>query len=217
MGAIQARAAAPKTPAASGQAPQAAPPKSAPAPAQKAKSSFNDAKPRGVRQYLRAISVNESAEYILRVNKCIQIWANPKAVDDDRPQPTPAELKSSKPAYKKKDAYTVEVEVVESGHPDIKPGAQYSITSTDRYPDSYYADVKGFLCAVTGREPEEIGLEDWGASYQPDQPYAGALIHATAHEQKNRDNDGIFTKIILRALSQEEYDACIADNPHLAQ
>jgi hypothetical protein len=218
MGAIQARPAAPKTTAPA--APQAAArPAAAPQqqPQQRNPGGFNAAKPRGVRQFLKAIALGESAEYILRVNKCVQVWTNPKAVDDDRPQPTPEELRTSKPAYKKKDAFTYEAEVIESGHPQIKAGAQYSITTTDKYVDSYFADIKGFLCAVTGKEPEDETLfDDWARSYKPDQPFAGTLIHVTVHEQKNRDNDGTFTKVIPRALTQEEYDAVIAENPHLA-
>lgn len=180
------------------------------------KTGFGASKPRAVREFLPGI-LGETVKYVLRVNKCIQVWANPKAVEDDRPQPTDEEVRTAKAAYKKKDAFSYEVEVIETTHPEVKPGMICSVTTTDRYPESYFADVKGFLCAVLGVEPEEIDLPDWQAAYQPDQPHAGKIIMATVHQQKNRTGEGSFTKVIPRALEQEEYDALIAEHPELEQ
>lgn len=205
---------------------QATTPKQAPKPpvatktapaANKPKGGFAGAKPRSVRQYLRAISQNESAEYIVRVNKVVQVWANPRAVEEDRPQPTDEELQTAKKAFKGQDAYSYEVEVIETNHPDIKPGGIYSVTTNDKYPESYFADIKGFICACTGAEPEQVDLDDWQASYQPDQPFAGKIIKLVVHEQKNKNNDGVFTKVLPRALDEDEAAQFFQEHPELAE
>ncbi|MCC6808563.1 MAG: hypothetical protein IT381_14150 [Deltaproteobacteria bacterium] len=198
MGAIANKAAGAKAPTPQPRATAA--PQAAPAPQQQRQAqapggaSFGNAKPRGANGFfLKPISRDEAGQYTLKVNRITQKWAQPKVVAANRPQPTDDELATAQPAFKKKDSFIIEVEVVESNVPQCPPGYIASISFDDKYEDSYFSNVKGFLCACTGEEPEAIGLEDWQASYQPDQPLSGALFCCTVREQPTKDGKGVFT------------------------
>lgn len=197
MGAIANKAAAGTTKAAPPA--QAKPQAVAPPPQQRQQqapggASFGNAKPRGANGFfLKPISRDEAGQYTLKVNRITQKWAQPKNVAENRPQPTAEELATAQPAFKKKDCLVIEVEVVESNVAQCPPGYIASITFDDKYEDSYFSNVKGFLCACTNEEPEAIGLDDWQASYQPDQPLSGALFCCTVREQPTKDGKGVFT------------------------
>lgn len=200
----QASAAAPKTatpPHASG--PQAPPA----ARSRNAAPSFAAAKPKGATGlYLKGHANGNAGKYTLRVNRVAQNWANPKAVDDDRPQPTPEELATAKPTFKKKDNYIIEVEVVASDVEACPPGYVASISFNDTYVDSYFDDVKGFICACANADPTEVDLADWQASYQPDQPFAGFLVDCVVRE-KATSTGGTFTQHVFMPSKLQHPDA----------
>ncbi len=184
----------------------------APAPQgrqQGATKTFAQAKPRGgTGLYLKGQPDGSGGKYTLRVNKVVQNWASPKAAAEyeERPTPTPEELATAKPTFKKQDNFIVEVEVVESNVEACPPGYLASITITDKYEDSYFDDVKGFLCACTGDEPEAIGLDDWKASYQPDQPLANYLFDCIVLE-KPTSKGGVFTKHVFTVNKDQNPEA----------
>lgn len=169
-----------------------------------ADEAFRRTKPNAARDYINAIAPGESANYILKVNRVVQQWAQPKAVADDRPQPTALEMKNSKPTFSKQDAYAVEVEVLATDHPGVKPGSMKSFVFLDKYPDSYKSCIMGFLSAATGDEPEDIGIDDWAASYSNEEPTVQPLMGAVFHANASQKKAGGFTTITCRALTDEE-------------
>ncbi len=182
-------------------APKAAAPPPQAAPAARAgfpqsARSFEEARPRSNNKlFLEAIGVGQSAVYTIRVNRVVQKWANPKAVNDMFPQPTKEELATAQPAFGKKDCYIIECDIVESTNPACPPGyGPPSIVLTDKYPDSYMGDIRGFIAAAAGVPIEQVTLEDWQLSYQQSQPLAGLLVKVTVTAQKNKTNDGTFTR-----------------------
>lgn len=188
---------------------QAAPaPQAQPAAPQAGKAtSFANAKVRGQNGiFLAPIDANTAATYTIKVNRVIQKWANPRFVNPLFAQPTPEEAATAEPAFKRKDSYVIECEVVESNNPTCPVGFMPSIIFNDTYPDSYMGDIKGFLAAACGANPDDVTLEDWAASYKPDQPLAGLLVKVTVRQQKNRGNDGSYTRHIFN-VSPLQYPA----------
>lgn len=187
---------------------QTAPPRAAqPAAPRQGQRTFADARPRGSSGlFLKGQPDGTAGKYTLRVNRVTQKWANPHAVNDMFPQPTAEELATTKPAFKKQDAYNIEVEVTESNVVQCPPGYVATITFTDRYPESYMDDVKGFLCACFNADPAAVDLGDWQNSYQGDQPAAGLLIDAMVLERPTQKG-GIFTKHIFNACKEQYPDA----------
>lgn len=176
----------------------------APAPQSQGQTkSFGQARPRGANGlFLKGLPDGTAAKYTLKVNKVSQSWANPSNVASDRPQPTGEELQTAKPTFKKQDNYVIEVEVVESNNPACPVGYMASIVVTDKYVDSYFDDVKGFLCAALNAAPEQVDLADWQASYQPDQPLLGFFFDALVLERPTR-NGGVFTKHIFNVSKMQ--------------
>ena len=189
-------------------APQAAPQQqAAPAPQQQAAPaprgqqrarSFGEAKSRGQNGiFLKAIDRNTAATYTVRVNRVIQKWADPFRVNPMFAQPTPDEAAAAEPAFKRKDSYVIECEVFESNNPLCPVGYTPSIIFNDTYPDSYMGDIKGFLAALFNANEEDVTLDDWAGSYKPEQPCAGMMVKVTVREQKNRGNEGTYTRHIF--------------------
>lgn len=189
--------AAPRTPApAAPQAPQQA--QAPQAPQTGGSKGWANAKSRsngGL--FLHAIDRNNAASYLVKINRVIQKWANPRFVNPEFAQPTPEEAATAEPAFKKKDSYIIECEVMESNNPLCPVGYTPSIVFNDIYPDSYMGDIKGFLAAVCNADPSLVTIDDWAGSYKPDQPLAGSLVRVVVREQKNKSNDGYFTRHIF--------------------
>ena len=171
----------------------------APAAQQPGKAtSFANAKVRGQNGiFLQPIDALTAATYTIRINRVIQKWANPRFVNPMFAQPTPEEAATAEPAFKRKDSYVIECEVVESNNPLCPVGYMPSIIFNDTYPDSYMGDIKGFIAATCNANPDDVTIEDWAASYKPDQPFAGMLVKVTVRQQKNRGNDGSYTRHVF--------------------
>ena len=221
----QAKAATPATRPAATPAPQARAVQPAPqaAPARGAgkqrASSFSEARTRGNNGiFLGAIDRENVGVYDLRVNRVKQIWRDPTRVNPMFAQPTEYDLSVAEPAFKPYDSYVIEVEVVASNNPRQPAGFQCSIVFTDRYPDSYMGDIKGFLSAVFCAEPKDVTEQDWQDSWKEvddadgkAQPCAGRLLHCVAREKKNKNNDGGFTQYIFSPNEdQAAFDAAQA-------
>jgi hypothetical protein len=131
---------------------------------------------RGANNFLKPLDENNAGVYRVRINKVGQKWADPN-VDYDGERPNPTE--GAEPSFNKMDNFFVELEVVESNVAECPPGYMASWVTTDKYPDSYFQDVKGFLSAATGDSPEDITIEDWEAAYGEDQPLASIEVNVT--------------------------------------
>jgi hypothetical protein len=147
MGALSAtKTAAPKTTA---PAKAAAPATTArPQAAKQQASSFDDAKPRGARNYLTPLDDYTAAVYTVKVNRLQLILAQ----ESKAPQ--------------KCESSIIELEVVESNNPKCPAGFVGSVVYTNRhYQEIYWSNVKGFLCALLGLEPEDIKTKTWHAAF----------------------------------------------------
>lgn len=185
---------------------QAVPQQQAPAPqaqrpaagGQQRARSFGEARTRGQNGiYLKPIDPVTAATYTVKVNRVIQKWADPFRVNPMFAQPTPEEAAAAEPAFKRMDSYIIEGEVVESNNPLCPVGYTPSIIFNDKYTDSYMGDIKGFIAAICNANPDDVTEEDWAASYKPNQPFAGMLVKVTVRQQKNRGNDGSYTRHIF--------------------
>lgn len=157
-----------------GSAPKASTSKAAPAP--KEKSGFGKAQPRGLRGvYLCGKEGNQAATYTLKINKLTR------------------KLRSECTDPQKKESSIIEFEVVASDNEKCPVGFIGSIVFTDKYfEDSYFSDVKGFLCGLLNKEPEDVDEEDWdGAMRDAAQPYAGCYVDVVAIDRARKDKHDI--------------------------
>lgn len=197
---------------------QQAPPQQqqAPAPQQtqggRPAPRFSTARARGNRGlYLKPVDASTAGQYVLRINRVGQNWANPQAkYDDGRPQPDA----SSAPSFGGKDNFFAEVEVVASNVAQCPPGFAASWGTNTKYLDSYFGDIKGFLESVFNTD--DVDENDWELSYSTreqyerahgqgswpskadgspmdEQPCAGMLVNCTVREKPTRDQKGTFT------------------------
>lgn len=196
----------PRAAAAPAPAAQQAPPPPPQGRGQNARS-FGEAKTRnGGGIFLKPIDSLTAATYTVKVNRIMQKWANPRGVNPMFPQPTAEELATAEPTFKRQDNYIIECEVVESNNPLCPVGYAPSIIFTDKYTDSYMGDIKGFLAAICNAPPDEVTLEDWQGSYQPDQPLAGWFVKVIVRDQPNKNGKGSYTRHIFN-VSPLQYPA----------
>jgi hypothetical protein len=180
--------ATPATKAPAAKAPAKAPAKPAAAPKKKV-DKFKQSKSRGNRGvYLQPIDENTAATYTLKINKL------ERKMREESTNPSPCE------------SSIIEVEVVASNNPDLcDVGFMASIVFTDKYfVDSYYADVKGFLCALLNREDATIGEEVWDACMRDEnQPFAGYLVDCVVRNKQRKDKPSITNYVFM--VNEEQY------------
>lgn len=71
--------------------------------------------------------------------------------------------------------FAMELMVVESSNPDVKPGAMRSVLEgTDK--EAWESRVARFIMAATGAKKEEIDGASWAAAYSADQPFTGLIF-----------------------------------------
>lgn len=152
---------------------------------------------RGANNFLKPLDENNAGQYRVRINKVGQKWANPDTdYEGERPNPDP----SAEPSFNKMDNFFVELEVLTSNVAECPPGFMASWVTTDKYPDSYFQDVKGFLSAACGSTPEEVDMDDWEASYGEDQPLANIEVNVTVGWNRGKT----FTPHIWSSVDADE-------------
>lgn len=113
-----------------------------------APAGFDDAQARGARNYLTPIDDYTAAVYTLKINRLQLIQA------------------SESKAAKKCESSVIEFEVVESNNPKCPVGFVGAVVYTDRhFQEIYWGNVKGFLAAFLGVEPEDIKTKQWHVAF----------------------------------------------------
>jgi len=187
---------------------QAAPRAAATAqPAQQPKAGgFANSRPRGSSgTFLKGQPDGTPGKYVLSINRVSQLWANPRAVHPDYAQPTEEELLTAQPTKKGRDAYNIEVIVVESNVAACPPGFPATVTFTNRF-DNYMGDIRGFIACAAGVDIDQVDLDDWSKSYKDAQPLANMLIDCIVVE-KPTQKGGVFTQHIFAVNKQQHPDA----------
>lgn len=130
-------------------------PKTAAKPQVQPKKKFGEVKPgAGVRLYLEPQADGTSASYTVKVSRIAQ--------------------KTKAESFKGNESLIAELEIVASDNPQRPAGMLVSWSPSDKGKFDYYReDVKRFLAALLGAEPEQIDEEDWatvvGRTYELDE------------------------------------------------
>lgn len=102
-----------------------------------------------------------------------------------------------------KDLYTVELEVLKSTHPEVRPGAKATWQANLSDHDAALGNVKLFLAATVpcGFEEADEGVADM--SITPENPLRGRLITVRTVNQKTLKGSD-FTKHIFEEVAETD-------------